>query len=165
MFNKTLLIGNLTNDVEFAGNGDGKVRAVLNLATNTFWYAEGERQKTTDFHRVVAFGPQAQRVKDLRKGQQVFVEGRSQTRSFTMICSVEYRFPPILGLLSLIHRSRKLTLRVDQILEARPVRLARGRGVTGKDRAGRDAGLERPECSRSNRGRYWGAGAPFVSAF
>ena len=82
MFNKTLLIGNLTNDVEFVGNDDGKVRAVLNLATNTFWYAEGERQQTTDFHRVVAFGPQAQRVKDLRKGQQVFVEGRSQTRRF-----------------------------------------------------------------------------------
>ena len=82
MFNKTLLIGNLTNNVEFAGNGDDKVRAVLNLATNTFWYIEGERQQTTDFHRVVAFGPQAQRVKDLRKGQQVFVEGRSQTRRF-----------------------------------------------------------------------------------
>ena len=82
MFNKTLLIGNLTNNVEFVGNDDGKVRAVLNLATNTFWYLEGERQQTTDFHRVVAFGPQAQRVKDLRKGQQVFVEGRSQTRRF-----------------------------------------------------------------------------------
>ena len=82
MFNKTLLIGNLTNDVEFVDNDDGKVRAVLNLATNTFWYVEGERQQTTDFHRVVAFGPQAQRVKDLRKGQQVFVEGRSQTRRF-----------------------------------------------------------------------------------
>jgi single-strand DNA-binding protein len=82
MFNKTLLIGNLTNDVEFAGNDDAKLRAVLNLATNTFWYVEGERQKTTNFHRVVAFGPQAQRVKDLRKGQQVFVEGRSQTRRF-----------------------------------------------------------------------------------
>ena len=82
MFNKTLLIGNLTNDVEFAGNDDGKVRAVFNLATNTFWYVEGERQQTTDFHRVVAFGPQAQRVKDLRKGQQLFVEGRSQTRRF-----------------------------------------------------------------------------------
>ena len=82
MFNKNLLIGNLTSDVEFVGNDDGKVRAVLNLATNTFWYVEGERQQTTDFHRVVAFGPQAQRVKDLRKGQQVFVEGRSQTRRF-----------------------------------------------------------------------------------
>jgi len=82
MFNKTLLIGNLTNNVEFAGNGDDKKRAVLNIATNTFWYAEGERQQTTDFHRVVAFGPQAQRVKDLRKGQQLFVEGRSQTRRF-----------------------------------------------------------------------------------
>ncbi len=82
MFNKTLLIGNLTNDVEFVGNDAGKVRAVLNLATNTFWYVEGERQQTTDFHRVVAFGPQAQRVKDLRKDQQVFVEGRSQTRRF-----------------------------------------------------------------------------------
>ena len=82
MFNKTLLIGNLSNNVEFAGNGDDKKRAVLNIATNTFWYAEGERKQTTDFHRVVAFGPQAQRVKDLRKGQQVFVEGRSQTRRF-----------------------------------------------------------------------------------
>jgi len=82
MFNKTLLIGNLTNDVEFVGNDDGKVHVVLNLATNTYWYAEGERQQTTDLHRVVAFGPQAQRVKDLRKGQQVFVEGRSQTRRF-----------------------------------------------------------------------------------
>jgi len=39
---------------------------------------------------------------------------------FRMICSVEYRFPPILGLLSPIPRSRKLTLHVDQFLEARP---------------------------------------------
>ena len=82
MFNKTLLIGNLTNNVEFAGNGDDKKRAVLNIATNTFWYAEGQRQQTTDFHRVVAFGPQAQRVRDIKKGQQIFVEGRSQTRRF-----------------------------------------------------------------------------------
>ena len=55
---------------------------VLSLATNAFWYTAGERKQATEYHRIVAFGPQAERVQDLVKGKQLFVEGRLQTRKF-----------------------------------------------------------------------------------
>lgn len=83
MFNQTTLIGNLTRDVQHvAGKDDKKPRAVLDVATNTFWYSEDKRRQKTDYHRVVVFGAQAERVKDFTKGQQVFVLGKNQTRSF-----------------------------------------------------------------------------------
>lgn len=78
MFNQTLLLGNLTLDAEFS---DGP-RTVLRLATHRWWYQDDERKEATDFHRIVIFGPGAERAAKLRKGQRIFVEGRSQTRSW-----------------------------------------------------------------------------------
>ncbi len=81
MLNKILLIGNLARDPE-PGNGSGKPRTAFSLATNSWWYSAGERKETTDFHRVVAFGAQAERAAGLAKGQLLFVEGRQQTRQW-----------------------------------------------------------------------------------
>lgn len=80
MLNKILLIGNLAREPE-AGDGD-KPRTAFTLATNRWWYSDGERKEATDFHRVVAFGSQAERTAGLTKGQLLFVEGRQQTRQW-----------------------------------------------------------------------------------
>ncbi|MCP4203116.1 MAG: single-stranded DNA-binding protein [bacterium] len=90
MLNETRLIGNLTKDAEFATNGDGQKRAALSLATNTYWYSEGERKQRTDYHRVVAFGPQAERARALHKGARLFVAGRLQTRKFVQDDQTRY---------------------------------------------------------------------------
>ncbi len=84
MFSKTLLVGNLTKDADHtAGDEGGKSsRVLVTIATDAFWYAGGERKQKTDFHRVVAFGPQADRAQEFKKGQPVLVEGRNQTRQF-----------------------------------------------------------------------------------
>ncbi len=80
MLNKILLIGNLARNPE-VGNRDNP-RTAFTLATDRWWYSDGERKETTDFHRVVAFGSQAERTADLTKGQLLFVEGRQQTRQW-----------------------------------------------------------------------------------
>jgi single-strand DNA-binding protein len=54
------------------------------VATNEVWMKDGERQRRTEWHRVVVWGGPAERLTEqLRKGAQVYVEGRLRTRSFT----------------------------------------------------------------------------------
>jgi single-strand DNA-binding protein len=54
------------------------------MATNEVWNDKaGKRQERPEFHRVVAFGKLAELAgKYLKKGRQVYVEGKIQTRSW-----------------------------------------------------------------------------------
>jgi len=72
-----MLIGHLGNKPEKLTSQTGKVYCRLNLATNRSWKDDsGERQTRTDWHHVVAWGPEAERcVQWLEKGSLVFVEG------------------------------------------------------------------------------------------
>jgi single-strand DNA-binding protein len=56
----------------------------LRLATNSQWTdREGNRQERTEWHRIVVFGKQADIASQyLRKGRQIYVEGRLQTRQW-----------------------------------------------------------------------------------
>jgi len=82
--NKAMLIGNLGSDPEMRSTGSGLPVANLTIATNEqFSTRDGERQQRTEWHRVVAFGKLAEIVGQyLKKGNQVYVEGRIQTREW-----------------------------------------------------------------------------------
>jgi single-strand DNA-binding protein len=54
------------------------------------WMKDGERQRRTEWHRVVVWGPRAERIAaQLRKGTPVYVEGRLRTRAFMNAENVE----------------------------------------------------------------------------
>jgi single-strand DNA-binding protein len=84
MVNKVILVGRLGKDPELRYTQQGLAVANFTLATNeSFNNREGERQERTEWHRIVAWGKQAEFCSNyLAKGRQVFVEGRIQTREW-----------------------------------------------------------------------------------
>ena len=82
--NKVLLIGNLGSDPELRRLQSGQAVTTFRLATNESWNdREGNVQQRTEWHRIVAWGKLAEICSDyMRKGRQVFVEGRLQTRQW-----------------------------------------------------------------------------------
>lgn len=77
--NKTMLIGHLgaTPEVKFLASGI----AVVNLSVATKEYRKNAW--VTEWHRVVVFGKIAENVgKYLKKGSQLYIEGRLQTKSW-----------------------------------------------------------------------------------
>ncbi|MBI4005598.1 MAG: single-stranded DNA-binding protein [Gammaproteobacteria bacterium] len=83
--NKVILIGNLGNDPDIRYTADGKAVANISIATSDQWKDKntGEQQEKTEWHRVVFFGRLAEIVGEyLKKGSQVYVEGRLQTRKW-----------------------------------------------------------------------------------
>lgn len=82
--NKVYLIGNLTRDPELKSLPTGNKVTSFSVATNRVWKdANGAKQESVEFHNVVVFGRQAETsAQYLKKGQQVMVEGRIQTRSW-----------------------------------------------------------------------------------
>jgi single-strand DNA-binding protein len=84
MVNKVILVGRLGRDPELRYTQGGQAVANFTVATNESWNnKEGERQERTEWHRIVAWGKQAEFCSNyLSKGRQVFVEGRIQTREW-----------------------------------------------------------------------------------
>lgn len=83
--NKVILIGNLGKDPEVRYMPSGKAVANVTLATSESWKDKntGEKQERTEWHSVVFYSPLAEIVGQyLRKGSQVFLEGRLQTRKW-----------------------------------------------------------------------------------
>lgn len=83
--NKAILIGNLGRDPEIRYSPSGAAVANVNIATTDSWRDKqsGEQQEKTEWHRVVFFGRLAEIVGEyLKKGSQVYVEGRIQTRKW-----------------------------------------------------------------------------------
>ena len=83
--NNATLIGNLGADPEIRYTTNGSAGANVRLATAESWRDKetGEQQERTEWHRVVFFGRLAEIVEQyLRKGSQVYVEGRIQTRKW-----------------------------------------------------------------------------------
>lgn len=83
--NKVILVGNLGNDPEVKYMPSGGAVANISVATTDSWRDKqsGERQERTEWHRVVLFGRLAEIAGEyLRKGSQVYIEGRLQTRKW-----------------------------------------------------------------------------------
>jgi single-strand DNA-binding protein len=82
--NKAILIGNLGGDPELRSTPSGTPVATFTLATNESWTdRDGQKQERTEWHRIVAWGKLAEICGQyLRKGRQVYIEGRLTTRSW-----------------------------------------------------------------------------------
>lgn len=85
MLNKVMLIGNLGADPEVRFLPSGGSVATIRLATSRRWKDKqtGERKEETEWHRVVFFSPLAEIAGEyLKKGSQVYVEGRIRTQKW-----------------------------------------------------------------------------------
>lgn len=82
--NKVILIGNLGSDPTTRFTQSGTAVANFNIATTErFNNRSGEREERTEWHRIVAWGKLAEICQQyLKKGKQVYIEGRLQTRSW-----------------------------------------------------------------------------------
>jgi single-strand DNA-binding protein len=82
--NKVILIGNLGRDPETRYMPDGGAVTNISIATTETWKDKaGEKQEKTEWHRVAFFGKLAEIAGEyLKKGSQVYVEGRLQTRKW-----------------------------------------------------------------------------------
>ena len=84
--NKTTLVGNLGADPEIRYMPDGTATATLAIATTDAWKdrTTGEKKEKTEWHRVVFFKGLAEIAeKYLKKGSQIYVEGKLRTRKWT----------------------------------------------------------------------------------
>lgn len=83
--NKVILIGNLGRDPETRYMPDGGAVTNVSLATTDKWKdkTSGEQKEKTEWHRISFFGKLAEIAGEyLKKGSQVYVEGRLQTREW-----------------------------------------------------------------------------------
>lgn len=82
--NKVMLIGNLGRDLEVRYMPNGDAVANVALATAESWKDKnGDKQEKTEWHRVIFFGRQAEIAGEyLKKGSQIYIEGRLQTRKW-----------------------------------------------------------------------------------
>lgn len=80
--NKVMIIGHLGRDPEMRYTPSGRPVTSFSVATSRSWNtAEGERRTETEWFNVVAWGSLAEICNQyLKKGHQVYVEGRLQTR-------------------------------------------------------------------------------------
>ncbi|MGW8143062.1 MAG: single-stranded DNA-binding protein [Anaerolineales bacterium] len=80
--NKVMIIGRLGRDPEMRYTPSGRPVTTFNVATSRSWNSsDGERHTETEWFNVVAWGSLAEICKQhLLKGQQVYIEGRLQTR-------------------------------------------------------------------------------------
>jgi len=86
--NKVMLIGNVGADPDVRSAGTGNRVANFNLATTRTWNGpSGERQEKTEWHRCSVWNSKVSNLADfvekyVRKGQQLYVEGRVEYRTY-----------------------------------------------------------------------------------
>ena len=81
--NKVILVGRLGRDPEHRATAGGTPVSNFSIATDRFRKQNGNVEKNTEWHRVVAYGKSAEQCNQyLRKGRLVCVEGSLQTRSW-----------------------------------------------------------------------------------
>jgi len=85
MYNKVILVGNLTRDLQLTYSGSGTAIGKTGLATNRRWKSQtGEQKEEVMFIDVTFFGRTAEVVNQyLKKGSKVLVEGRLSLQQWT----------------------------------------------------------------------------------
>lgn len=83
--NKVILVGHLGRDPEGKYLPSGEMVANFSMATTESWKDKsGEKKEETEWHRVSFFGKTAEVICEyVKKGSQIYVEGRIQTRKWT----------------------------------------------------------------------------------
>jgi single-strand DNA-binding protein len=103
LVNKVILVGRLTADPEVKATPTGVYVATMRLATNTYAGKdeEGNRKEQAEFHQLVVFGKSAEFAGQyLRKGRQIYAEGRLKTSSWTDSAGTHYRTEIVLDALN-----------------------------------------------------------------
>jgi len=98
--NKAIIVGNCGKDPESRFMPSGDAVCNLSIATSETYKdkATGEKKETTEWHRVVMFGKLAEIAGQyLKKGSQVYIEGRIQTRKWTDKDGIERYSTEIVG--------------------------------------------------------------------
>lgn len=81
--NKVILVGNITRDPELKTVPSGQQVCSFSLATNEVFVSNGQKQERAEFHNIVAWGKTAENIgRYMRKGSQIYIEGKLQTRSW-----------------------------------------------------------------------------------
>ncbi|MDH5784621.1 MAG: single-stranded DNA-binding protein [Chromatiales bacterium] len=83
--NKVILVGNLGKDPEVRYSASGGAIANITIATSEQWTDKqsGQKQEKTEWHRVVLFNRLGEIAGEyLKKGSQVYIEGKLQTRKW-----------------------------------------------------------------------------------
>ena len=82
--NKVILVGRLGRDPESRFTASGQAVCNFSLATDrSYKDRNGQTQKQTEWHKIVAWGKLAEICqKYLKKGSQIFIEGRIQSRQW-----------------------------------------------------------------------------------
>lgn len=83
--NKVIIVGRLGNDPEMRTMPNGDAVANISVATSEVWNDKntGERREVTEWHRIVLFRRSAEVAGQyLRKGSQVYIEGKLKTRKW-----------------------------------------------------------------------------------
>ena len=83
--NKVMIVGHLGNDPEMRSMPNGEAVANISVATSEAWTDKntGERREVTEWHRIVFYRKLAEICGQyLKKGAQVYIEGRLRTRKW-----------------------------------------------------------------------------------
>ncbi len=83
--NKVIILGNLGRDPEVRYSPDGSAICNVSVATTSTWKdkASGEKREETEWHRIVFYHRLAEIAGEyLKKGGQVYIEGRLKTRKW-----------------------------------------------------------------------------------
>lgn len=81
--NKTQVLGNLTRDPELKALPSGVKVCAFSVATNEVFIKDGKKNEKVEFHNVICFGKTAENIAQyMKKGSQIYVEGKNQTRSW-----------------------------------------------------------------------------------
>ncbi|MBD3403226.1 single-stranded DNA-binding protein [candidate division GN15 bacterium] len=82
--NKAILVGRLGRDPELRYTPGGRAVASFSIATTERWTGQdGQRNESTTWHNIVAWGRQAEVMKEyLSKGRLVYIEGRIDNRTY-----------------------------------------------------------------------------------
>lgn len=82
--NEVTIVGNLTRDPELKALPTGSSVVNLSIATNRSWKDQaGQKQEQVEYHNIIAFAKMADTIAQyFKKGQQIYLKGRLQTRSW-----------------------------------------------------------------------------------
>lgn len=82
-FNKAIVLGNITRDPELRTTQSGAKVCTFSIATNRTYNKDGQKVEEVEFHNIVVFGPMGENIAQyMRRGNQILIEGRIQTRGW-----------------------------------------------------------------------------------
>ena len=81
--NKVILVGNVGKDPEIRSLQNGKVASFTLATSETYKDKQGQKVTNTEWHNVVVYGAQADVIeKWVKKGSQLYIEGKIKTNSY-----------------------------------------------------------------------------------